>query len=60
MLGTDQNAGEVTGTGWVMGFLWWVWVGLESSEISDLCEISDLLLFFSYFASQSKGTKFGV
>jgi len=30
-----------------------------SSEISDLCEISDLLLFVSYFASQSKGIKFG-
>ena len=25
-----------------------------SSEIFDLCEISDLLLFFSYFASQNK------
>ena len=25
-----------------------------SSEISDLCEISDLLLFFSYFASQNE------
>jgi len=25
-----------------------------SSELSDLCEISDLLLFFSYFASQNK------
>ena len=25
-----------------------------SSEISDLCEISDLLLFYSYFASQNK------
>ena len=25
-----------------------------SSEISDLCEISDLLLFLSYFASQNK------
>ena len=25
-----------------------------SSEISDLCEISDLLLFFTYFASQNK------
>jgi len=25
-----------------------------SSEISDLCEISDLLLFVSYFASQNK------
>jgi len=25
-----------------------------SSEISDLCEISDLLVFFSYFASQNK------
>jgi len=31
-----------------------------SSEISDLCEISDLLLFVSYFPSQSKGIKFGV
>jgi len=30
-----------------------------SNEISDLCEISDLLLFFSYFASQSKGIKLG-
>ena len=30
-----------------------------SSEISDLCEISDLLLFVSYFASQSKGMKLG-
>jgi len=30
-------------------------VGPVSSEISDLCEISDLLLFFSYFASESKG-----
>jgi len=30
-----------------------------SSEISDLCEISDWLLFVSYFASQSKGIKFG-
>jgi len=27
-------------------------------EISDLCEISDLLLFVSNFASQSKGIKF--
>jgi len=26
-----------------------------SSEISDLYEISDLILFFSYFSSQSKG-----
>jgi len=25
-----------------------------SSEISDLCEIPNLLLFFSYFASQNK------
>ena len=25
-----------------------------SSEISDLCEISDLLLFLSYFASQNE------
>ena len=30
-----------------------------SSEISDLCKISDLILFFSYFSSQSKGIKFG-
>jgi len=30
-----------------------------SSEISDLCEISDLLLFVSYSASLSKGIKFG-
>ena len=30
-----------------------------SSEISDLCEISDLILFFSYFSCQSKGIKFG-
>jgi len=29
-----------------------------SSKISDLCEISDLSLFFSYFASESKGIKF--
>ena len=33
-----------------------------SSKISDLCEISDLLLFFNYFASQNKeimpGTSF--
>jgi len=30
-----------------------------SSEISDICDISDLLLFVSYFASQSEGIKFG-
>jgi len=30
-----------------------------SNEISDLSEISDLLLFVSYFASQSKGIKLG-
>jgi len=30
-----------------------------SSEISDLCEIFDLLLFVSYFASQNKKIKFG-
>jgi len=30
-----------------------------SSEISVLCEISDRLFFASYFASQSKGIKFG-
>ena len=29
-----------------------------SSEISDLCEISDLFLFVSYFASQNKEIKF--
>jgi len=29
-----------------------------SSEISDLCEISDLLLFVSYFAFQSEEIKF--
>jgi len=28
--------------------------GPVSSELSDLCEISDLLLFFSHFASQNK------
>ena len=31
-----------------------------SSEISDLCEISELLLFVRYFASQSEGIKFGI
>ena len=30
-----------------------------SSEISDLCEISDLVLFFSYSASQNKEITFG-
>jgi len=30
-----------------------------SSKISDLCEISDLFLFVSYFASQNKGIRFG-
>jgi len=29
-----------------------------STEISDLCKISDLLLLVSFFASQSKGTRF--
>jgi len=29
-----------------------------SSEISDLCEISDLLVFVRYFASQNKKIKF--
>jgi len=29
-----------------------------SSEIPDLCEISDLLLFVSYFAIQNKKIKF--
>jgi len=31
-----------------------------SSEISDFCEVSDLLLFVTYFTSQSKRIKFGV
>jgi len=31
----------------------------HASETSDLCEISDILFFVSYFASQSKGMKFG-
>jgi len=30
-----------------------------SSGIYDLCEISDLLLFVSHFASQGKVIKFG-
>jgi len=30
-----------------------------SSEISNLWEISDLLLFFRYFTSQNKEIKFG-
>ena len=30
-----------------------------SSGMSDLCDIYDLLLFVSYFASQSEGIKFG-
>jgi len=30
-----------------------------SSEISDLCKLSDLLFFVSYFGSQSKGIQFG-
>ena len=34
-------------------------VGPVSTEISHLCEISDLLLFVSYFSSLSKGIKFG-
>jgi len=36
-------------------------IGAEpaSSEISDLCKISDLLLFFSCFASQNKEIKHG-
>ena len=36
------------------------WCYPVSSEISGLCEISDLLLLVSYFASQSKGIRFGV
>jgi len=30
-----------------------------SSETSELCEIIDLLLFVSYFASQNREKKFG-
>ena len=30
-----------------------------SSEIYDLCEFSEQLLFVSYFAAQTKGIKFG-
>jgi len=30
-----------------------------SSEISDLCEITDLLFFVSYFTCQKKRAKFG-
>jgi len=30
-----------------------------SNEISDLCEIFDLVLFFSYFASQNQEIKSG-
>jgi len=33
--------------------------GPVSSEISDLCEISDLLLFLRYFTFQNKQIKFG-
>jgi len=33
---------------WILNFL-----DPLSSEISDLCEISDLILFFSYFSSQN-------
>jgi len=33
--------------------------GPTSSEISHLCEISDLLLFVCYFASQNEEMKFG-
>ena len=33
--------------------------GPVSSEISDLCEISDLSLFLCYFACQNKKRKFG-
>ena len=37
-----------------------IWeVAPVSSEISYLCEICDLLLFFSYFASQNKEIKSG-
>jgi len=46
------------------GIIWtvqgaWRFVCPVSSEISDLCEISDLLLFVNYFASQSKRIEFG-
>jgi len=39
---------------WILDFL-----DLVSSEISDLCEICQLLFFVSCSASQSKGIKFG-
>jgi len=35
-----------------------IWVPV-SNEISDLCEISDPILLFSYFSSQNKGIQFG-
>jgi len=41
------------------GPIWLCAFGPVLSEISDLCEISDLLLFVSYFASQSKGIQLG-
>jgi len=31
----------------------------RKTKKADLCEISDLLLFLSYFASLNKGIKFG-
>jgi len=40
-------------------FVFLIWIVPVSSEISDLCEISDLLLFFSYFVSQNKEIKSG-
>jgi len=74
--GTTFNQGRINlrrGSGMLAsGWKWWLcivlikcsigWLKLWpiSSEISVLCEISDPLLFVSYFASQSKGIKFGV
>jgi len=50
-LATSSDSGQISKTGPAPPPV--------SNEISDLCEISDLLLFVSYFASQSKIIKFG-
>jgi len=42
-----------------MGWTLWSMGDLVSSEISDLCEYSDLLLLFIYFASHNKEMKSG-
>jgi len=49
------------GLDWIRTRTIFVWFKLDpvSSEMSDLCETYDLLLFVSHFACQSKGTKFG-